>query len=46
MGQDKTVRNLAESDDEAAIRALEDKFTAGFNSGDIEAIMQKRVSRR
>jgi ketosteroid isomerase-like protein len=28
------------SDDEAAIRALEDRFTAAFNAGDIDAIMK------
>jgi len=36
-----TVRTT--SDDEAAIRALEDKFTAAFNAGDIDAIMKSYV---
>jgi len=31
------------SDDEAAIRSLEDKFVAAFNAGDIDAIMKNYV---
>lgn len=34
----KTVK-----DDEAAIRALEDRFVAAFNAGDIDAIMENYV---
>lgn len=32
------------SDDEAAIRALEDRFVAAFNAGDIDAIMKNYIS--
>jgi len=32
------------SENEAAIRTLEDRFTAAFNAGDIDAIMQNYVS--
>jgi len=32
-----------QSDDEAAIRALEDRFVAAFNEGDIDAIMKNYV---
>ena len=31
------------STDEAAIRALEDKFTAAFNAGDIDAMMKNYI---
>ena len=31
------------SDDEAAIRALEDKFAAAFNAGDIDAMMKNYI---
>jgi hypothetical protein len=31
------------ADDEALIRALEDKFTAAFNAGDVDAIMKVYV---
>ncbi|MDO6430362.1 nuclear transport factor 2 family protein [Flavitalea sp. BT771] len=31
------------SDDEAAIRALEDRFTAAFNAGDIDAMMKNYI---
>jgi uncharacterized protein (TIGR02246 family) len=34
---------VAASDDEAAIRALEKKFAAAFNAGDIEAMMKNYV---
>ena len=33
----------AASDDKAAIRALEEKFSAAFNAGDIDGIMQNYV---
>lgn len=36
-----TTRSIL--DDEAAIRALEDKFVAGFNAGDIDAIMKNYI---
>ena len=32
------------SDDEAAIRALEDKFAAAFNAGDVDAMMKNYIS--
>ena len=32
------------SDDEAAIRALEDKFAAAFNAGDIDAMMKNYIA--
>src|SRR6266478_2910905 len=32
------------SDDEAAIRALEDNFAAAFNAGDVDAMMKNYVS--
>ena len=32
------------ADDEAAIRALEDRFAAAFNAGDIDAMMKNYVS--
>lgn len=31
------------SDDEAAIRALEDKFAAAFNAGDVDAMMKNYI---
>src|SRR5437016_7707710 len=31
------------ADDEAAIRALEDRFTAAFNAGDVDAMMMNYV---
>lgn len=34
----------AAADDEEAIRALEDRFTAAFNAGDVEAMMKNYVS--
>jgi ketosteroid isomerase-like protein len=34
---------VAASDDEAAIRALEDKFTAAFNAGDVDAMMKNYI---
>ena len=36
--------NLAISPDETAIRALEDRFVAAFNAGDIDAMMQSYLS--
>ncbi|HEY4208110.1 MAG TPA: nuclear transport factor 2 family protein [Puia sp.] len=38
MKQDEQLKN-----DEAAIRALMDRFVAAFNSGDVEAIMKNYV---
>ena len=35
---------MTTSDDEAAIRALEDKFAAAFNAGDIDAMMKNYIS--
>lgn len=35
---------MAASDDAAAIRALEDKFAAAFNAGDVDAMMKNYVS--
>jgi hypothetical protein len=34
----------AAPDDEAAIRALEDRFTAAVNAGDVDAIMKSYVA--
>lgn len=34
---------VATSDDEAAIRALEDKFAAAFNAGNVDAIMKNYI---
>jgi len=34
---------VAASDDEAAIRALEERFAAAFNAGDVEAMMKKYI---
>jgi uncharacterized protein (TIGR02246 family) len=33
----------AASDDEAAIRALEERFTAAFNAGDVDAMMKNYI---
>ncbi len=41
--QDMTTVRLdgaTSSDDEAAVRALEDRFAAAFNAGDIDAMMK------
>ena len=37
------TKAVSASDDEAAIRALEDKFTAAFNTGDIDAMMKNYI---
>jgi uncharacterized protein (TIGR02246 family) len=34
---------VAASDDEAAIRALEERFTAAFNAGDVDAMMMNYI---
>jgi ketosteroid isomerase-like protein len=34
---------MATSDDEAAIRALEDRFAAAFNAGDVDGIMKNYI---
>jgi len=39
----KTDKILAESEDEAAIRMLEDKFAAAFNAGNIDAMMKHYI---
>lgn len=41
--QPKKEQDAVQSDDEAAIRALEDRFVAAFNAGDIDAIMKNYV---
>jgi ketosteroid isomerase-like protein len=46
MGTQSIIRAQTErgtSGDEAAIRALHDKFTAAFNAGDIDAMMKNYV---
>lgn len=40
----KTINLVATSEDEAAIRALEDKFAAAVNAGNIDAIMKNYIS--
>ncbi|HTE29512.1 MAG TPA: nuclear transport factor 2 family protein [Chryseolinea sp.] len=37
------IREMAALDDEAAIRALEDRFAAAFNAGDIDAMMKNYI---
>ena len=39
-----TIReNFMVNDDEAAIRAIEDKFAAAFNAGDVDAMMKNYI---
>jgi ketosteroid isomerase-like protein len=38
-----TVKTTAESNDEAIIRALEDRFAAAVNTGNVDAIMQNYI---
>ena len=37
------INAVAAPDDEAAIRALEDRFAAAFNAGDIDAMMKNYI---
>lgn len=41
--QDMTTVTATTSADETAIRALEDRFTAAFNAGDIDAMMKNYI---
>jgi ketosteroid isomerase-like protein len=41
--QDMTTVTTTTSADETAIRALEDRFTAAFNAGDIDAMMKNYI---
>ena len=43
MANNKTYDTSSAADDEAAIRALEDRFAVAFNAGDIDAMMKNYI---